>query len=412
MFFKDLFDLTLGRLIIPPRTAAPPGNQEGELWLDRSINRARLRSLISGSPTLQQLLSDLDRGIPNGVAPLGADGVIPAAFLPVAAGGTGGILVGSIHMWDGDPLAIPGGYLACDGSEVPIITQYQALYDVIGNKHGQPSTPGYFKLPSYNGRMPMGSVSGSVANSGAIHKCVIRSPGQNYTDGTFVATATGGTFSTPAQATIIVAGGKVVSVQITTPGAYTNLGTAPSSKESNCAVLWNWAVGFGFGFQYDIFAAPTTSASQGWGVRMTNRGAGYASVPLVTIGGTLTGATGVAVLEGGVVRGVTITNPGTGNPAGATIGFSGGTPTTPATASPIFWTTQTAVGDVGGEQQHLQLQAELGPHPHLSDRGASADPFGGVQLGAYPLFYINPPGGNQPTPNLPPFFGTLYLIKY
>lgn len=69
---------------------------------------------------------------------------------------------------------------------------------------------------------------------------------------------------------------------------------------------------------------------------ITNAGAGYGSVPTIGFsGGTGTGATATAVVTNGSVTAVNITNPGSGYLVGETVTltFTGGTPTTPATAT-------------------------------------------------------------------------------
>lgn len=71
-------------------------------------------------------------------------------------------------------------------------------------------------------------------------------------------------------------------------------------------------------------------------VTITNVGAGYGSVPTVGFsGGSGAGATATAVVTNGSVTAVNITNPGSGYVVGdtVTLTFTGGTPTTPATAT-------------------------------------------------------------------------------
>jgi len=75
-------------------------------------------------------------------------------------------------------------------------------------------------------------------------------------------------------------------------------------------------------------------------VTVTNGGVGYGSVPSVSIaGGSGTGVTAHAVVVGGVVTSVIVDNPGSGYKAGDTlvVGFTGGSPTTPATATAKIW---------------------------------------------------------------------------
>jgi uncharacterized repeat protein (TIGR01451 family) len=67
--------------------------------------------------------------------------------------------------------------------------------------------------------------------------------------------------------------------------------------------------------------APTTSVAS---VSMISGGSGYTSSPTVTIAGTGTGATASAVLSGGVISGIVVTNPGTGYTGTPTVSITGG----------------------------------------------------------------------------------------
>ncbi len=84
----------------------------------------------------------------------------------------------------------------------------------------------------------------------------------------------------------------------------------------------------------------TKSGSVAPTVTVTNGGVGYGSVPTVAItGGHGSGVTAHAVVVGGVVTQVIVDTPGSGFIAGdtVTVAFSGGTPTTPATATAKIW---------------------------------------------------------------------------
>lgn len=64
---------------------------------------------------------------------------------------------------------------------------------------------------------------------------------------------------------------------------------------------------------------------------LSTGGAGYTSAPLVSFtGGAGTGATAVAVVSGGAVTQITVTNPGSGFTSAPVIALTGGTPTTAA----------------------------------------------------------------------------------
>jgi hypothetical protein len=146
---------------------------------------------------------------------------------------------------------------------------------------------------------------------------------------------------------------------------------------------------------------------------MTNRGAGYTSPPDVIISGpSIVGATAVAVLDpAGDIREVVVTNPGTGDPTGATVTFSGGGPSTPATAVIARWSSPSIPGDLGGEQQHVQLVPELAAHGHNAWHGNSFR----ERSGGTGVFPESPPadftGGNRPFNLRAPFFGALFIIK-
>jgi hypothetical protein len=412
MLFKNLFDLTLGRLRIPPCSVNPPGNAEGELWLDQTLARIRYWSRVSTVATLQRLLSDLDLNQPGGPVALNAQGVIPSSFLPTVGTDTPTFPVGSLLPWLGNPITPPGGWLVCDGSEVPIVAQYQALYDVLRDKCG-PATAGYFRLPNMTGRIPIGALAGAGATSGQIHKIVVRNPGQGYTDGNYplVFVPTGGAVQTVAPVgTVDVIGGKVVRFNITTAGAFSAIGSAPANGESNCGILVSAGWGPGVGVAYDVFMAPTNNALQGWGIRLTNRGAGYSSPPAVTVSPAASGVTAVAVMDGDTVREVIVTCPGTPglDPTTLTIGFSGGAPTTPATAVGVRWSSPVIVGDTVGEQQHLITSTEIPPFflPKQSGRSRRERDSGkGVEGGA--TF-----GRGFSAPAVPPGVGAIYIIKY
>lgn len=73
-------------------------------------------------------------------------------------------IVGAIIPFAGD--VAPDGYLICDGRTLSI-SQYSALYSVIGTKYGAPA--GGFSLPDLRGRVPVGMLSTS-ANFNAIGK--------------------------------------------------------------------------------------------------------------------------------------------------------------------------------------------------------------------------------------------------
>jgi len=86
--------------------------------------------------------------------------------------------------------------------------------------------------------------------------------------------------------------------------------------------LIQWAIGWSDG----VDIAPTFAAANSIGsINVSAGGTGYTSAPTVALtGGGGTGATATAVVDGGAVIGVTITNPGTGYTSTPTVTFTGG----------------------------------------------------------------------------------------
>jgi hypothetical protein len=95
---------------------------------------------------------------------------------------------------------------------------------------------------------------------------------------------------------------------------------------------------------------------------LTNAGAGYAAIPVVTIsgGGATTNATATATVAGGVVTGFTITNPGAGYTSPPTITVSGGGATVNATAVAVFRGVPVGTGDPITTAQFSGLAANTG----------------------------------------------------
>jgi len=83
-------------------------------------------------------------------------------------------------------------------------------------------------------------------------------------------------------------------------------------------------------------------------VRVTSGGSGYGSAPAVTITGDGTGATATSTISGGIVTGITITNPGTGYTR-ATVTFASGSAAARAIISPRGGHGSHAVEELGGK---------------------------------------------------------------
>ena len=174
--------------------------------------------------------------------------------------------------------------------------------------------------------------------SGAISSIQITNPGYGYT------TAPGITFSSgAAAATAVVGSGLVSGLTITNAGSgYTS---APTLTFTG-----------GGGSGAAAVAGPLTFKTGTIGILVTSSGTGYASAPTVVIdaapgGGTNAAAT--AIVFGGQVTSIVVTNPGAGYTTVPTVSFSGGTPTTAATAKALL--TSDNLSDVASFQGRTWL---------------------------------------------------------
>jgi len=68
--------------------------------------------------------------------------------------------VGAILPFGGAPIALPPGFLLCDGSEV-LRTDFPDLFAVIGTTHGEGDGSTTFHLPDYRGRFARGVDAGA-----------------------------------------------------------------------------------------------------------------------------------------------------------------------------------------------------------------------------------------------------------
>lgn len=387
MLFKTLIDVTLGRLTLPLRELT------GSLFSGEiSIFGSTLKFRNQGGTATLTVITNADVGVAGGVAPLGADGLVPAAFLPSTSSGGSSIEmpIAIPYIWPGDPAAIPSGTVVLDGSEY-LRADYPTAFARFRTRFGRPSSDLYFRVPDMLGRTPYGShggsvVYGSVGTPVRVHKINPVNRGSGYTPGTYAITLTGGTFSSAGTVSVVVeAGGTVERVDIVTGGSYSAIGalTAPS----NCAiVIPTTSMGPGSGFTYDVAAVPITPAARAFSVRMTERGVGGVAAPKVVIGGAI-GATAVAIMDdsGGTVREVVVTCFGTGTPT--TVTFSGGGFSTPPTADIVFVRPPLSTGDYVGEELHQQLGNEVGEHTHEIDIFTVDNTTNGIGGGRY----SNPP---------------------
>lgn len=163
----------------------------------------------------------------------------------------------------------------------------------------------YVSLSEINYAMLTGVVgailSGSVSDTGdigAILTGTISNTGSAYTDGTYTATPLTGGTGTGAIATIVVSGGVVTSVTITSPGINYSVGDILTA-----------IVPGGSGFAYTV---ATTGGTYTDGT--------YTVVPLT--GGSGSGAQATIVIASQSIASVTITTPGTGYAVGDVLSAS------------------------------------------------------------------------------------------
>jgi hypothetical protein len=140
------------------------------------------------------------------------------------------------------------------------------------------------------------------------------------------------------------------------------------------------------------------------GISITTGGAGYTSVPSVSIsGGGGSGATAVATIHNGVVNTLHITNPGTSYSSQPSVLISGGGATTDATASVSF---------VGASTSYTQNRATLHLHggdtPWISDGTPDQWTTPANETTSYPegVSVVNVPDMPDPGPGSLTFFYT------
>jgi len=174
--------------------------------------------------------------------------------------------------------------------------------------------------------------------SGAVSSIQITNPGYGYTSAPSVTFSSGA-----AAATAVVGSGLVTALTITNAG--TGYTSAPTLTFTG-----------GGGSGASAVAGPLTFKTGTIGILVTSSGTGYASAPTVVIdaapsGGTNAAAT--AIVFGGQVTQVVVTNPGAGYTTVPNVSFSGGTPTTAATAKALL--TSDSLSDVASFQGRTWL---------------------------------------------------------
>ena len=195
----------------------------------------------------------------------------------------------------------------------------------------------------------------SISNaSGTIISIGLDDIGSGYTSVPTVTVAPpSSSFGVQAQASASIQAGNVVVISVTNPGSgYTNVPAITITGGGGASANAIAKLGSGLvsaiaiteaGSGYTATPTVTISAPTGAngvnatavagfltfktgavGVLITAGGTGYTSPPNVTINGAGTGANAVAVVNGGVVTQVVVTNPGNNYIANTTVSFSGG----------------------------------------------------------------------------------------
>ena len=231
-----------------------------------------------------------------------------------------------------------------NGVQATIVASISNAASTITNISITSGGSGYTSFPSVTiaaPTSPYGVQAQAVVTSitsGAVSSIQITNPGYGYS------TAPSVTFSSgSAAATAVIGSGLVSSLSITNAGSgYTS---APTISFSG-----------GGGSGAAAVAGPLTFKTGTIGILVTTSGTGYSSVPSVVIdaapsGGTNAAAT--AIVFGGQVTQVIVTNPGAGYTTVPSVSFSGGSPTTAATATALL--TSDSLSDVSSFQGRVWL---------------------------------------------------------
>lgn len=222
------------------------------------------------------------------------------------------------------------------GVQATILASISNAAGTITNINITAGGTGYTSFPSVTiaaPSQPTGVQATAVVTgitSGAISSISITNPGYGYTT-----TAPSVTFSSgAATATAVVGSGIVTSLSVSEAG--TGYTSAPTITFTG-----------GGGSGAAAVAGPLTFRKGSIGITVSSGGIGYASVPSVVIGAPPGGgvqAVATAIMFGGIVTGVIVTNPGKGYLTAPSVSFSGGTPTTAATATAVL--TDQVIVDV------------------------------------------------------------------
>ena len=231
-----------------------------------------------------------------------------------------------------------------NGVQATIVASISNAASTITNINITSGGSGYTSFPSVTiaaPSSPYGVQAQAVVTSitsGAVSSIQITSPGYGYSSAPAVTFSSGS-----AAATAVIGSGLVSSLSITNAGSgYTS---APTISFSG-----------GGGSGAAAVAGPLTFKTGTIGILVTSSGTGYSSTPSVVIdaapsGGTNAAAT--AIVFGGQVTQIIVTNPGAGYTTVPNVSFSGGSPTTAATATALL--TSDSLSDVSSFQGRVWL---------------------------------------------------------
>jgi hypothetical protein len=218
---------------------------------------------------------------------------------------------------------------------------------------------GYLSAPavSITGGGGSGATATSTVSGGVVTGITLTNVGSGYTSDPTVTLGSGGS---GGEATAHLSGNTVTSVAITNGGSgYTTAPVVTFSGGGGTGAAGTAILSGGVITGVNITSggafyktAPTVKFSGGSGATATaTRAAGsYSSAPTVSFsGGSGSGATANAVIENGLVVGLTITNPGSGYTSAPTVTLSGGggagaTATASVNTTTISGATVTAGG--------------------------------------------------------------------
>jgi len=231
-----------------------------------------------------------------------------------------------------------------NGIQATIVASISNAASTITNISITSGGSGYTSFPSITidaPTSPYGVQAQAVVTSitsGAVSSIQITNPGYGYSTTPSVTFSSGS-----ATATAVIGSGLVSSLSITNAGSgYTS---APTISFSG-----------GGGSGAAAVAGPLTFKTGTIGILVTTSGTGYSSAPSVVIdaapsGGTNAAAT--AIVFGGQVTQIIVTNPGAGYTTVPNVSFSGGSPTTAATATALL--TSDSLSDVASFQGRVWL---------------------------------------------------------